>query len=76
VVVDTLKQAEDGDGYILRLYEACGNSGTVTLRFARKLQVLDTCDLMEQDNQPAPFQGNSFSFQTTPYCIHSYRIEF
>ena len=76
VVVDTFKQAEDGNGYILRLYEACGSSGNVTVCFAKEIRSLDTCDLMEQGNTPAAFDGDRFRFQTSPYCIHTYRISF
>jgi len=76
VVVDTFKQAEDGDGYILRLYEACGTGGDVTVQFAKAIRSLENCDLMEQGSEPAAFEGNGFYFQTSPYCIHTYRIRF
>jgi len=76
VVVDTFKQAENGDGYILRLYEACGAGGPVTVRFGKKIQKLSVCDLMEQNDSPAAFEEDYFSFQTSPYCIHTYRISF
>jgi len=76
LVVDTFKQAEDGDGYILRLYESCGAGGHATVRFAKPIQSLSVCDLMEQNNEAVEFDGNSFRFQTSPYCIHTYRIRF
>ena len=76
VVVDTFKQAENGDGYILRLYEACGAGGPVTVRFGKNIQKLSVCDLMEQNDKPAVFEEDRFSFQTSPYCIHTYRISF
>ena len=76
VVVDTFKQAEDGNGYILRLYESCGAGGQATVRFARPIKALSTCDLMEQGDEPAAFAENTFCFETTPYCIHTYRVRF
>ena len=76
LVVDTFKQAENGNGYILRFYESCGAGGKATVRFARPIKVLSTCDLMEQSDQAAAFDGNCFTFDTTPYCIHTYRIAF
>ena len=76
LVLDTLKKAEDGNGYILRLYESAGRGGKATLRFAKEIKALSICDMMEQDQQEASFAGNAFSFETTPYCIHTYRINF
>jgi len=74
VVLDTFKKAEDGNGYILRLYESCGNGGQVTVTLAKELQALFTCNMMEQDDMPADFNGKSFTFETTPYCIHTFRV--
>ena len=76
VVLDTFKKAENGDGYILRLYEACGSGGKATIRFAKPITALSTCDMMEQGDAPATFDADSFSFETSPYCIHTYRVRF
>ena len=76
VVLDTFKQAENGNGYILRLYESAGAGGTAKITFAKPIKALFTCDMMEQEDQEAPAQGNSFRFETSPYCIHTYRIIF
>ena len=76
LVLDTLKKAEDGKGYIVRLYESCGKGGTATLRFAKELKSVTACDLMEQNEETVATDGNSFTFETAPYCIHSYRVEF
>ena len=75
-VLDTFKKAEDGNGYILRLYEACGGGGQVTLRFAKALTKVTACDLMEQNEDAVSFTADSFTFETSPYCIHTYRVRF
>ena len=75
-VLDTFKKAEDGNGYILRLYEACGGGGQVTLRFAKTLTKVTACDLMEQNEEAVSFTADSFTFETSPYCIHTYRVQF
>lgn len=74
VVLDSIKKAEDGNGYILRLYEACGGGGDVTLTFDKDIKQVITCNLMEEDETAVPVSGNSFTFETTPYCIHSFRL--
>lgn len=76
VVLDTFKKAENGDGYILRLYESCGNGGKVSVRFAKPIVSVHTCDMMEQGDEAAAFEANEFSFETSPYCIHTYRVRF
>lgn len=76
VVLDTIKKAEDGNGYIVRLYESCGGGGDVKVTFAKQLKSVTACDMMEQDEEAVSHDGSSFTFETTPYCIHSYRIQF
>lgn len=76
VVLDTVKKAEDGDGYILRLYEACGGGGTVTVRFPKPVQAVYACNLMEQIEQRIPCEDQVLQFETSPYCIHTFRVRF
>lgn len=74
VVLDCIKKAEDGNGYIVRLYEACGGGGKVTVRFAKGIKQVFACDLMENNEGSVPVADNGFAFETAPYCIHSFRI--
>lgn len=74
VVLDTVKKAEDGNGYIFRLYEACGGGGQVTLTLPNRIQSVVSCNLMEENEETVPAEGNSFTFETTPYCIHTFRV--
>ena len=76
LVLDTLKKAEDGRGYILRLYESAGKGGNAKLTFAKALRAVTAVSLMEEDETAVPFDGNTLAFETSPYCIHSYRVEF
>ena len=76
LVLDTLKKAEDGRGYILRLYESAGKGGNAKVTFAKALSAVTAVSLMEEDEGAANFDGNTLTFETSPYCIHSYRIEF
>ena len=76
LVLDTFKKAEDGNGYIVRLYESAGRGGNAVLHFARELRSVTACDLMEQDESGVDFQKNDIVFETAPYCIHSFRVVF
>ena len=74
VVLDSIKKAEDGNGYIVRLYEACGGGGSVALTFAQDIKQVYACDLMENNEEEIAVSGSGFTFETTPYCIHSFRV--
>lgn len=49
VMIETVKQAEDSRDLIVRLYEAHGRRGLVTLSFGIPLKSVTLCDLMEHD---------------------------
>ena len=54
VVLDTVKRAEDGDGWIVRLYEAWQyRDEMVTVTFGRPLRGAVECNLMEEEIAPA-----------------------
>lgn len=55
ICVETVKQAEDGDGFILRLYETANQRCAAGLRFGWHFEDIRECDLVEQD------QGGSLS---------------
>ena len=48
VILETVKQAEDGDGLILRFYEAFNRRGKVTFTLGIPFSRVSVCDLMEK----------------------------
>jgi alpha-mannosidase len=48
LALGSLKQAEDGDDLVVRLYEPHGNRGRTTLRFSRPLQRVTRVNLLEE----------------------------
>lgn len=59
VIVECIKWAEDGQGWIVRLYEA-GKMGTrVNLTFARKVRRVSETNLMEEQPKKLRVQGGS-----------------
>jgi alpha-mannosidase len=52
VMLDTIKTAEDGDGVIVRVYEAHNQRGSVTLTFARPIRDAQACNLLEETEEP------------------------
>ena len=76
MVIDTFKQAEDGNGYILRLYEATGGSGKETVTSYLPIASVTECNLMETETGPVPTDGKTFSFDFKPFEIRSFRVTF
>ena len=73
-VMETVKQAEDGDGVIVRLYE-CENARTTTkLHWNRPIASVTECDLQENALTDVPVEGGTFKFTIKPYEIKTFRI--
>ncbi len=73
-VVEALKPAEDGRGFILRVYEPHGGRGRVTLRAALPLKAVGECNLVEEDGRAVPVKANGFEFALRPYQIRTFRL--
>ncbi len=76
VLVDTIKQAEDGRGIIVRLYESAGTRGPAALTFGIAPQSVTECDLMERDEQAVPIKDKGCTVYVKPYEIKTYRVVF
>ncbi len=75
VVIETVKEAEDGDGIILRLYE-CDNALTNgVLYFEGTFSEAYSCDLMEANEETLSVSGKEISFTIKPYEILTIRIK-
>ncbi len=74
VVIDTVKPAEDGNGLIVRLYEAHNRRGRGSLTFATPLLSAEACNLLEEPLGTAHYQGNMLSFQVRPFEIKTFRV--
>lgn len=75
VVIDTVKQAEDGDGMILRLYEAHGARGRVNVSLGVPVCAVTECNLMEENESELELSGRSFSFFIKPYQVRTFRVQ-
>jgi alpha-mannosidase len=74
VIVETVKPAEDGDGLIVRLYEAHNQRGNGTITFARPIVSAQECNLLEEAGNNASYSGNGLEFQVKPFEIKSFRV--
>jgi alpha-mannosidase len=74
VVVETIKVADDGDGLIVRLYEAHNQRGRVALRFGRPPVSAEETDLLERPTGPLAVEGDTITITVRPFEVKTLRV--
>ncbi len=74
IVIETIKQAEDGRGVIVRFYEACRQRGPLTLTTAFPLAEAWQTDLLEEDQARLEVDANHVALTVRPYQIVTLRL--
>jgi len=74
VVVETVKQAEDGRGIIVRMYEAKRRRGKVVIKAGFALGQACTGNLLEQDEETLDVQDNAVVLDVRPFEIITLRL--
>lgn len=74
VVVETVKVAHDGDGLIVRLYEAHNGRSTATLSFDRKVRGAVETDLMEREIGAVDIGKQSVTVDLRPFEVKTIRV--
>jgi alpha-mannosidase len=74
VIVEGIKQAEDDQGTILRLYESAGGSAITHLHFGFKVGEVVETDLLEAPRQALKVEQNSVKLTFRPFEIKTVRV--
>ena len=75
VIVETVKQAEDSDALVVRLYEAHGARGAVKIRFGMPVSRIIECNLMEdREGEVTLNKNNSITLQIKPFEVRSFLV--
>jgi alpha-mannosidase len=74
VIIETIKQAEDGRGLIVRLYESQRQRGPVTLTAAFDLAEAWRTNLLEDNETAYTVEGKQVTFPVKPYEIVTLRL--
>lgn len=74
VVLDTVKPAQDGNGIIVRMYEAETRHCNVKASFGFDYSKVIECNLMEVDEQEIPCDGKEFAFSMKPHEVKTFRL--
>ena len=75
VIVETVKQAEDSDALVVRLYEAHGARGMVSVRFGVPVAAVTECNLMEDPEEALTVTpDNVITFYIKPFQVRSFLV--
>lgn len=74
LVIETVKPAEDGDGIVVRYYDAHNTRGEATLTFAREIVSAEEINMLEAPLGPAAFSGRELRVAVRPYGISTFRV--
>jgi alpha-mannosidase len=75
VMVETVKQAEAGEGLVVRVYEYGNRRGPAELIFSRPVAGATETNLMEEEPVRAAFTGNRVPFNIKPYEIKTFVVK-
>lgn len=77
IVIDTVKKAEDGEGYIVRLYEFKNRKNTqLRLEFFADISQLSLCNMMEEIEEDLDFNENEVELSISNCEVITLRVKF
>ena len=76
VIIETIKQAEDGKGIIVRLYESQRKRGQVKVRFGGEVGSVWSTNLLEANESALSVDQDSITLNMKPYQIVTVRVKF
>jgi alpha-mannosidase len=74
IVIETIKRAEDGRGFIVRLYESQRRRGEVVLTTAFDLAEVWRCNLLEENQSEVEAEVRRVVLAVKPYEIITLRL--
>ncbi len=73
-VVETVKRAEDGNGFIVRLYQSERKRGQYKFSFAVPVREVYVTNLLETDETPLPLTDRAVTLSLNPFQIVTLRL--
>ena len=73
-VIEAVKQAEDGRGTVVRLYECFGGRRTVTLKPGFACERAEIVNILEEELAPAALRDGKLTLTLNPYQILTVRF--
>lgn len=74
IFVEAVKEAEDGDALIVRLYDAYDTTTKVTVNFGFDVAKVETATILEEAEAEVPVNGNSVTLTVKPFEIVTLKV--
>jgi alpha-mannosidase len=74
IVIEAVKQAEDSEALIVRLYESANRRSEVALRIGFPVSAVEVVNLMEENPEPLEVRDNSVTLAFRPFEIKTLRL--
>ncbi|MCL2499128.1 MAG: glycosyl hydrolase-related protein [Defluviitaleaceae bacterium] len=74
IIIEAVKEAEDGEGCILRAYDAYGGSVTTDITTDISGSRAEITDMMESPIKPVEYDGKKITLTLSPYEIVTVRV--
>ncbi len=69
IALEAMKQAEEGDGIIVRLWEVTGIRRIARIMIDPAIRAAELVDLLEQNGRPLPLEGGALTLAFAPFEI-------
>ena len=73
-VIDTVKTAEDGNGYIVRIFESQNMREDITLSFGFDVKEVYECDMLENNLEKVEVSGNKATVKMGNFEVKTLRV--
>jgi len=74
VILNVIKQAEEGEDLVIRVFETAGKEEEVQISFDREIKSFQEVNLIEDVIGKQSFTGNKATFKIYPHEIRSFKI--
>lgn len=74
VFIESIKEAEDDDAMILRLYEAMHQRGKVNMKLNVNAEKVFLCNLLEENLEEVQLKDSLLTFEIKPYEIKTFKV--
>ncbi len=75
VIVEAIKWAEDGSGFVVRLYEAGQIAGPVKVSVAVPVKEVRATNMLEEGTESLPLRNGAVSFRMRPFEIKTLKVQ-
>lgn len=76
VIIEVVKEAEQGKEMVIRLYEAFNRRTKAELTFADPIKTAAACNMLEEVKEMLTADGNKVAFTLKPFEIKTFQITF